>query len=234
MTRGRLAAETGIPYNTIVGFYTKGYKNAKLSNVRRIAAYFDVSMDDLCDDSRPLPSGEERTRNEIGEKYSALSEKGRKIVDDLVKGLSDMEAPEEPREEKIIYLREYVTPAAAGYASPAEGDDYVLVPRTAEVPKSADFAVRIAGDSMEPYIKDGSRVYVSRMSELNTGDVGIFFVDGDMKCKQYCEDSEGNIYLFSANRDRADADVTVAASSGVTVFCFGRVLLDKRIPLPKM
>ena len=234
MTRGRLAAETGIPYNTIVGFYTKGYKNAKLSNVRRIAAYFDVSMDDLCDDDRPLPSGEERNRNEISEKYSALSEKGRNIVDDLVKGLSCLEAPDAPRVEKVIYLREYVTPAAAGYASPAEGDDYILVPRTAEVPKNADFAVRIAGDSMEPYIKDGSRVYVSRMSELNTGDVGIFFVDGDMKCKQYCEDSEGNIYLFSANRDRADADVTIAASSGVTVFCFGRVLLDKRIPLPKM
>ena len=102
-----------------------------------------------------------------------------------------------------------------------------------EGPAAADFAVRIAGDSMEPYIADGSRVYVSRMGGLAPGDVGIFFVDGDMKCKQYCEDSEGNIYLFSANRARRDADVMVSAGSGLTVVCFGKVLLGERIPLPR-
>ena len=100
------------------------------------------------------------------------------------------------------------------------------------VPDSADFAVRIDGDSMEPYIKDGSRVYVSRTPELLDGDVGIFFVDGDMKCKQYCEDSFGNIYLFSLNRERSDADMEISASSGITVFCFGKVLLGRRVPLP--
>lgn len=141
------------------------------------------------------------------------------------------DAETEP-EQKIEYIREYVTPAAAGYASPAEGEDYTLVPKDKDAPKNADFAVRIAGDSMEPYIKDGSRVYVSRDIDLHDGDVGIFFVDGDMKCKQYCEDVFGNIYLFSLNRDRTDADITVMAGSGVTVFCFGRVLLPKRPPLP--
>ena len=233
MTRGRLAEETGIPYNTIVGFYTKGYSNIKLSNLRRIAQFFDVSLDTLTDDDRALDTEEKAHIGAVEKKYSALSEKGRNIVDGVIDGLLGLEAPEAAHVAKIEYIKEYITPAAAGYASPAEGDDYVLIPRTSEVPAEADFAVRISGDSMEPHIKDGSRVYVSRDSSLRDGDVGIFFVDGDMKCKQYCEDSFGNIYLFSLNRERRDADVFIMADSGVTVFCFGRVILPRRPALPR-
>ena len=43
-----------------------------------------------------------------------------------------------------------------------------------------------------------------------------------------------NVYLFSANRSRSDADVEIKASSGITLMCFGKVLLDKSIPLPEM
>lgn len=233
MTRGTLAAETGIPYNTIVGFYTKGYHNMKLSNLRRLADFFGVSADVLSDDSVGL----EDDGAELGEtikKYSALSKKGRSIVDGVVDGLYSLELEPEVSEPRIEFIKEYLTPAAAGYASPAEGEDYVLIPRTQDVPAGADFAVRISGDSMEPYIEDGSRVYVSRDIELHAGDVGIFFVNGDMKCKQFCEDSFGNIYLFSLNRARSDADVQIMSDSGVTVFCFGRVLLPKRPPLPRL
>ena len=33
---------------------------------------------------------------------------------------------------------------------------------TEDVPQGAEFAVRIQGDSMSPYIRDGSVVYVNR------------------------------------------------------------------------
>ena len=233
LTRGTLSDATGIPYNTIVGFYTKGYKNIKLSTLKRLADYFDVSLDVLCDDNRNLGKDMEAETSDLYKKYSSLSEKGRSIVDGVLDGLEGLESPDYGRRAELTYIREYVTPAAAGYASPAEGEDYVLIPRDEAVPDTADFAVRITGDSMEPYITDGSRVYVSRMTGLRDGDVGIFFVDGDMKCKQYVEDSFGNIYLMSANRARADADMYISSSSGMTVFCFGKVLLRSRPPLPK-
>ena len=66
--------------------------------------------------------------------------------------------------------------------------------------------MRIQGDSMEPYILDGSIAYVNR-DPLSNGDVGIFCVDGAMLCKQYVRDRLGIVYLFSLNRERADADV---------------------------
>ena len=63
-------------------------------------------------------------------------------------------AEQQPEQNKIIPL--YMTPAAAGYASPALGDDYEDYAVAAD--SEADFAVRIAGDSMEPYIHDDSIV----------------------------------------------------------------------------
>ena len=84
---------------------------------------------------------------------------------------------------------------------------------TGETPRGAEFAVRIRGDSMEPYIHDGSIAYVNR-DPLVSGDVGIFCVDGEMLCKQYVQDGLGMVYLFSLNRARADADVFLPRDSG--------------------
>ena len=232
LTRGTLAKATGIPYTTIVGFYERDSGSIRLSNIRKLAQWFGVSVEYLCDDSREPGDAD---GDVFAKKYAALSEKSRRIVDSVMEGLRDIEESpkKEEEEENITYIREYLTPAAAGYASPAEGDDYIVVPVTEKVPKGADYAVRIDGDSMEPYIMDGDRVYVARTTDLAPGDVGIFFVDGDMKCKQYCQDAFGNVYLFSLNRARADADTYIYHSSGITIYCFGKVLMDSRPPLPK-
>ena len=133
---------------------------------------------------------------------------------------------EEPRQIPL-----YRTPAAAGYASPVYGEDFDYIDVTGETPRGAEFAVRIQGDSMEPTIHDGSIAYVNR-DPLNNGDVGIFCVDGDMLCKQYVRDKLGIVYLFSLNRDRADADVVLPRDSGRSMVCFGRVLLPSRPKLP--
>lgn len=80
------------------------------------------------------------------------------------------------------------------------GEDFDYIPVTDEVPKAAEFAVHISGDSMAPYIADGSVAYVTR-DPLQTGDVGIFCVDGGMFCKQYFKDAAGIVHLFSLNRE---------------------------------
>ena len=111
------------------------------------------------------------------------------------------------------------------------GEDYELLTVTGDVPPGAELAVRIQGDSMAPVIADGSVVYVNH-DPLQNGDVGIFCVDGDMLCKQYCRDSFGMVYLFSLNRKRADMDVVFHRGSGRSLTCFGRVMLHSQ-PLPE-
>lgn len=167
-------------------------------------------------------------------RYRTLSLTGRRTVYAVVNALCDYrdelaESLGKTEEPRTIPL--YRTPAAAGYASPVCGEDFDYITADETVPRGADFAVRIQGDSMEPHIVDGSVVYVNH-DPLENGDVGIFCVDGDMLCKQYYRDPLGITYLFSLNRARADADVVFGASSGRTLACFGRVILPRRLALP--
>ena len=139
-------------------------------------------------------------------------------------------APEVPA---LRSLPLYSLAVSAGTGQFLDGESYEMQPVGPEVPEEANFGVRVAGDSMEPYIHDDSIVLVKRGATICDGDIGLFFVDGDMKCKQYCQDYLGNVYLFSLNRARKDADVTISASSGITICCFGKVLLKGKIPLPQ-
>lgn len=131
-------------------------------------------------------------------------------------------------EPKIIPL--YLTPAAAGYASPVFGEDYEDYTLTPDDPQGADFAVRLQGDSMEPYFPDGEVVFCNR-NPLADGDIGVFVVDGTAVCKQYHKEG-GVVYLFSLNRKRADVDVVLLPSGGQTLVCQGRVITKRRYPLP--
>ena len=85
---------------------------------------------------------------------------------------------------------------------------------------------------MLPYIKDGDLVYVRRDVPLEEFDVGIFYVDGDVYCKQWCVDYSGTLRLLSANPQRQSANISIPKDSGRSCVCFGKVLLPKRLPRP--
>lgn len=98
----------------------------------------------------------------------------------------------------------------------------------------ADFALRVEGDELVPYIKRGGTAYIKRGAEIRDGDVGLFFVGGDMVLRQYCEDWAGNVYLFAVNRRRSALDIRLPAADGAPICSFGRVLLDTDVPLPEI
>ena len=233
MSAGDLARQIEMPVQTLYSIIRRDNMKIDFEMLLRICEVLDVPVEAFCPDGSAayerVGTLQEPEWTLIG-KYRALDEHGRKITDLVVdEELSRLRrtARTDERGTRIIPL--YLTPAAAGYASPALGEDYEDYSVPADC--AADFAVRIDGDSMEPVIRDGSVVLVQRQA-IENGDVGMFFIDGDMKCKQYCRDNFGNVYLLSLNRARADADVVVPASSGLTLCCFGKVLLSRRPPLP--
>ena len=69
------------------------------------------------------------------------------------------------------------------------------------VPKGTNFAIRIAGDSMEPAFYSGQIAFVKSTVALNPGDIGIFVVDGESYIKKYFEtdpeQDELEDYMFS-------------------------------------
>lgn len=233
MSVSELARRTNIPAQTLYSIIRRDNMKIDFDLLLRICDVLNVPIETFCERSVGLRLTPEERRVLRG--LRTLDAHGRDITLTVMNAeLSRMQreaqtkTEEQARATKMIPL--YTTPAAAGYASPAQGDDYENY--EIEATSEADFAVRIAGDSMEPYIHDGSIVLVKRGATIRDGDVGLFFVDGDMKCKQYCQDYVGNVYLFSANRARRDSDVEIPATSGITLCCFGKVLLKERIPLP--
>ena len=157
----------------------------------------------------------------------------RELVETEVQRCKDeaqlMESPlkEEP---KVIPL--FWTPAAAGYASPIFEEDFEPYKLKPVDPQGAMFAVKVSGDSMEPHFPDGSIVFCNK-DPIADGEVGVFCLDGDSFIKQYHHDPVMRMtYLFSLNRKRSDADKLITRSGGQTLTCMGRVITQKRFPLP--
>ena len=96
----------------------------------------------------------------------------------------------------------------------------------------ADFALRVEGDELEPYIERGGTALIKRGAEIRDGDVGLFFAEGEMLFRQYCEDWAGNVYLFAVNRRRSELDLRLPRCEGKPVCSFGRVILEREVPLP--
>lgn len=50
LNKSQLAKESDIPYTTIDGLYKKGTDNVKLSTLKKLASFFECSLDYLADD----------------------------------------------------------------------------------------------------------------------------------------------------------------------------------------
>ena len=227
VSRAQLAARLGVSPSAISN-YEKSLSFPKEEILLRLFDCLDTDPNTLFQDSFrrkvPVLSKEER---QLLEQYRSLSPMGKETMRSVAAALcayrDDLEQSRQvDTEPRVIPL--YRSPAAAGFAAPVCGEDYDLVEATGDVPSAAEFAVRIQGDSMAPWIADGSVVYVNR-DPLREGDVGIFCVDGEMFCKQYYKDPLGMVYLFSLNRSRSDADVVLSPGGGRTLVCFGRVMM---------
>lgn len=235
MNVNELSRKTGIPAQTLYSIIKRDSTKIDFEMLLKICEGLEVPLESFYEEGRirssatQLPDAEEW---DIIRGYRRLDEHGKRLTRlvmdaEMARVDQPTDIAEETQKTKIIPL--YRTPAAAGYASPAFGEDYDEYTVSADT--QADFAFRISGDSMEPYIPDGSIQLAKRGAIIRDGDVGLFFVDGDMKCKQYCQDYYNNVHLLSLNREREDADVYIPASSGIMLMCFGKVLLKENVPL---
>ena len=75
------------------------------------------------------------------------------------------------------------------------------------VPRNADFALRINGDSMTPKFMDGQIIWVKKTTQLNNGDIGIFYLDGQAYCKKL-DMNGGRLRLISLNKKYKPIDVS--------------------------
>ena len=243
MTQKTLGEIIGVTSVTI-GNWERGVRQPSFELLPKLADALGTSVDALL--------GVYRTaRNNLAEEellkiYRQLDAHGKKLIRIICNAElerlqpSKIEIAQQPEKERKKtaakkhnrYIPFYLTPPAAGISVPLEGDEFEMLFADDSVPIDADYAVRISGDSMEPYVHDNQMVFVKETQELSDGDVGVFCVDGAMYCKQYYMDRNRNLHLLSANPSRIGANIYVDCESGSSVKCCGKVLLDKSIPLP--
>lgn len=114
-----------------------------------------------------------------------LNEEGerrlREYREDLI--ASGRYSPEPVIEAPPIRYREmrlYSAGVSAGCGNFLEDGDYELVPfPESAIKEGADFALRIAGNSMEPAYRDGQTIWVQSCDRLQPGEEGVFLYDGE-------------------------------------------------------
>ncbi len=104
-------------------------------------------------------------------------------------------------------IRLFDIPASAGIGNFLDVDNFTEIEVGEEVPETADFGIRISGDSMEPRFVNGQIVWVQKQDVLNNGKIGIFFLDGNAYCKKL-QDDENGLYLVSLNHTYEPIPVT--------------------------
>jgi len=215
-----------------VSAYCSGIQMARMDKIEALSLHFGVSRAELIEEPGSTADSAPEVASPADAIYRSLNEKGQGKFLDYGRMLARQDEYALEGRAPVSYIKHYIVPAAAGYASPIEGEDYENIVRPDDAPAAADFCINISGDSMEPYIHDGQRIYVRRDSPLKEFEVGVFFVDGDVFCKQWCVDYNGTLHLLSANPKRQDANISISRSSGRNCICFGKVLLPMQLPQP--
>ncbi|WCG32952.1 XRE family transcriptional regulator [Enterococcus dispar] len=190
--RNKLSADLGISYTTITD-WIKGKTYPRIDKIELLANYFGVSKSDLVEDAV----------SDISTIYNQLvpprQEKVYNFAEQQLEEQNRGNVVRFPKKEKLPTIKN-----SASAANPTEltyGDIVVEEEEFERVPSSADFAVPIIGDSMDPVIKNGQFVFVKEQPDVEDGEIAIVEIDGDgVTCKEVFKDYENqSIILRSIN-----------------------------------
>ena len=251
MTPERLAELVGVSVSSIRKWQTTV---PSVEKVKAVAEYFDVSIDyltglteiavtaeRLIEDQAFIDMLREESTHDrrsvmrfphfsadalrMAKRWADLDEGGRYAVNAIIEAEEHrMRNPVKEKRNRVIPL--FGNSFAAGVGEPDFGN--ALEEYEVDEDVKADFAVRVNGESMEPYLHDNQIVLgVKGMPKI--GDIIAIMVDGAFYVKQYVKDNFGNLYLLSLNRKYQDVEVKASADS--TVRCFGIIQIGRSIPL---
>lgn len=231
ISKSVLSKESGIPYTTIDGFYKKGYENAKLSTIKKLSRYFNITMDELIGDGVYQVNSNQNITNSTNQikkmpdtfekKYYSLDKYGQKTVNVVLD--AEYERCNATKKQPVFTFRRLnANKASAGTGFDLNNPDEWKEIEVIDTPEArqADFAVEIEGESMEPDYYDGDIVYISLASEVRVGQVGLFIQNG----KGYIKEA-GNGCIISRNPKYDD----IYPTDG-DIECKGRVIGVAKLP----
>ena len=129
-----------------------------------------------------------------------LNDEGRRKLDEYARLLEDSPRYAVPAAKPAgRAIPFYELPVSAGLGQFLDSDRFELREVDGTVPHDAEYAVPVAGDSMEPRFVDKQWIFVKEQHTLEEGDIGVFLYDGESYCKVYSTGTDGCPVLRSLN-----------------------------------
>jgi repressor LexA len=221
MNKKEFAAFLGMKYTTYNNYET-GSREPSSDFLIMLSKKFDISIDylmGLSEEREPSHYYTLKTSEfEHIKKYRALDEHGVAVVNWILNEeySRSIEIKENSTEILASIPYAYDLAASAGIGEYAmDIAHFEAVGLSETPPKGTDFLVSVSGNSMEPKFSDGDKVYIRRQEFVNEGEIGLFFLDGNVYIKK-----QGFAELLSLNPDYAPLPIAEYSSFK----CFGKVL----------
>lgn len=190
--------EIGLAYTTVRSILERGVFNAKVDNVIKICKGLNIKPENLMDLDDTI----------ISESITTLI----KLAPPRQKRVLDF-ANEQLNEQnnKVLHINSHniisEEIAVYGYASAGTGETLIdgvefTTQYNGHIPNH-DFALQVNGDSMEPLFEDKEIIFVDKTKQINSGQIGIFVIDGEAYLKKVFISDKG-IRLVSLNSKYPD------------------------------
>ncbi|EGQ0319478.1 helix-turn-helix transcriptional regulator [Staphylococcus pseudintermedius] len=194
MSDSDLAALVDVNRTTVTR-WRKGIRSPKLDKLPEIANVFGVEPLDLISESN------------IQEVIAKINDVSSQLTPPRQKRVLDF-ANEQLNEQnnKVLHINSnnIVSEEVAvyGYASAGTGETLIdgvefTMQYNGHIPNH-DFALQVNGDSMEPLFEDKEIIFIDKTKQINSGQIGIFVIDGEAYLKKVFINEEG-IRLVSLN-----------------------------------
>lgn len=242
LTKTSLSQKSEIPYTTIDAWYKKGYEGLKLTTLRKLAQYFNTTLDywfldEVTDPNYGKTAGFKVEYDEMEhiKKYRLIAEyspDGASVVNtvldrenSIAKKLKEQEEyrkklTKDTSQDNTFYpstrfISYYFRLASAGTGQivfDMPPSEKIEIPDIPEYKKVA-YAIGVNGNSMQPVYNDGDILLIEMTEEIEPGEIGIFIVNGESFVKKL-----GDRELISLNPDYGNISLTEDSK------CRGRVV----------
>lgn len=204
----QFSIETELPYTTVLSILDRGILNAKALNVFKMCEKLSIDAEAL-GDGKIIST---RDQLDISNIYSQLEPPRQRTVYNFAE--HQLNEQNNVDEESTVYL---YGKTAAG-APITYGDlSYDVV--SGDIPKGADGALFVNGDSMEPLIENGSIIFYKKQPTVENGEVAVVELNGsEVTCKKFYYNGQ-DIILRSVNDKYEDLII----NEGVRII--GKVIL---------
>ncbi|QUM66214.1 LexA family transcriptional regulator [Staphylococcus delphini] len=201
ISQSELSRRTGIGRNSISD-YLNGKYEAKQDKVFELAKVLNVNEAWLMGFDI---SKNREIENSITSIYDQLTPPRQKRVLDFATEQLD------EQNNKVLHINSHNViseeVAVYGYASAGTGETLIdgvefTTQYNGHIPNH-DFALQVNGDSMEPLFEDKEIIFVDKTKQINSGQIGIFVIDGEAYLKKVFINEEG-IRLVSLNSKYPD------------------------------